>query len=53
MDKETLIKNIIGSTKNKNAEGAKKSIEAFLYNTAAEKIKNLKVETAKTFFKKQ
>jgi len=53
MDKETLVKNIINSSKNKNDESAKKSIETFLYNTAAEKIKNLKVETAKTFFKKQ
>ena len=53
MDKETLVKNIIGSAKNKNTEGVKKSIETFLYNTAAEKIKNLKIETAKTFFKKK
>lgn len=53
MDKETLVKNIIASSKNKNDESVKKSIETFLYNTAAEKIKSLKVETAKTFFQKK
>jgi outer membrane protein assembly factor BamD (BamD/ComL family) len=53
MDKETLVKNIIKSSKNKNDDGVKKSIETFLYNTAAEKIKNLKIETAKSFFQKK
>jgi hypothetical protein len=51
MDKQKLIKDIIESVKRKNASSIKKTVESFLYSNAAERVKDLKTESAKSIFK--
>lgn len=51
MDNQKVIKDIIESTKSKNDSKVQKNVENFLYSTAADRIKNIKTEVSKTFFK--